>query len=144
MRNELFNQCIQSIQHGKNITHAQIAAKRQLREELEVEMEKYLARGGQIKQAVTQFKPKPTRTVVRSKKDAYASSMQELRILNWCNAGDIKRPRRTALAELSGVPLSRIRSCITSGNRSRITKAEYAKFSALIPVIEANEKGVKA
>lgn len=48
MRNELFNQCIQSIQHGKNITHAQIAAKRQLREELEAEMEKFLAKGGEI------------------------------------------------------------------------------------------------
>lgn len=54
--NEAFNQRIWSVQVGKNATHAQIIAKRQLREELETEMEKYLARGGQIKQAVnTQF-----------------------------------------------------------------------------------------
>lgn len=54
--NEIFNQRIQSVQFGKNTTHAHIVAKRQLREELETEMEKYLARGGQIKQAVnTQY-----------------------------------------------------------------------------------------
>lgn len=59
MRSELFNQRIQSVQIGKDITHAQIAAKRQLREELEAEMEKFLARGGQIKQAVnTQYQVK--------------------------------------------------------------------------------------
>ena len=49
--NEILNQRIQSVRAGKDITHAQIVAKRNLREELEAEMEKYLARGGQIKQA---------------------------------------------------------------------------------------------
>ncbi len=48
--NEILNQRIESVQAGRNITHAQIEAKRSLREELETEMEKYLARGGQIKQ----------------------------------------------------------------------------------------------
>ncbi|MFC2994695.1 hypothetical protein ACFODO_05275 [Acinetobacter sichuanensis] len=52
--NEIFNQRIQSVQFGKNMTHAHIVAKRELREELEAEMEKYLARGGQIKQASNQ------------------------------------------------------------------------------------------
>ena len=49
--NEILNQRIQAVQIGKDITYAQLIAKRNLREELETEMEKYLARGGQIKQA---------------------------------------------------------------------------------------------
>ena len=57
--NEILNQRIESVRMGKDITHAQIVAKRQLREDLEAEMEKYLARGGRIKQAVnTQFQVK--------------------------------------------------------------------------------------
>lgn len=49
--NEITQQRIESVQAGRNITHAQIVAKRNLRKELEVEMEKFLARGGEIKQA---------------------------------------------------------------------------------------------
>lgn len=52
--NEILNQRIQSVQAGKDLTHAQIVAKRNLREELEAEMEKFLAQGGEIKQAVNQ------------------------------------------------------------------------------------------
>lgn len=47
--NEVFNQRIQAVQFGKNTTQAHIVAKRQLREELETEMEKYLAKGGEVK-----------------------------------------------------------------------------------------------
>ena len=46
--NEAFNQRIWSVQVGKNATHAQIIAKRRLREELETEMEKFLAKGGEV------------------------------------------------------------------------------------------------
>ena len=52
----------------------------------------------------------------------------------------LRKPRRTALAELSGISLGRIRSCITSGIRTRLTLAEYKKFAALMPVIEEMEK----
>ena len=48
--NEIIQQRIESVQAGKDITYAQLIAKRNLREDLETEMEKYLARGGQIKQ----------------------------------------------------------------------------------------------
>jgi hypothetical protein len=51
--NEILQQRIESVQAGRNITHAQTAAKRNLRKELETEMEKFLARGGEIKQAET-------------------------------------------------------------------------------------------
>lgn len=50
--NEILNQRIQAVRSGKDITHAQIVAKRNLREELETEMENFLARGGVVKQAV--------------------------------------------------------------------------------------------
>ena len=49
--NEILNQRIQSVRAGKDITHAQQVAKRHLREDLETEMEKFLARGGVVKQA---------------------------------------------------------------------------------------------
>ena len=49
--NDILYHRIQAVQIGKDITYAQLIAKRNLREELETEMEKYLARGGQIKQA---------------------------------------------------------------------------------------------
>lgn len=51
--NEILQQRIESVQAGRNITHAQSVAKRNLRKELETEMEKFLARGGEIKQAET-------------------------------------------------------------------------------------------
>lgn len=52
--NEILNQRIQSVQAGKDITHAQIVAKRNLREELDTALTEYLANGGVIKQAQNQ------------------------------------------------------------------------------------------
>lgn len=40
---EIFQQRIESVQLGKNITHAQIIAKQNLREQLEIDMAKFLA-----------------------------------------------------------------------------------------------------
>lgn len=45
--NELLQQRIESVQAGRNITHAQIEAKRSLREQLERDVESFLARGGE-------------------------------------------------------------------------------------------------
>jgi len=45
--NELLQQRIESVQAGKNITHAQIEAKRSLREQLERDVENFLAGGGE-------------------------------------------------------------------------------------------------
>ena len=44
--NEILQQRIESVQAGKNITHAQIEAKRSLREQLERDVENFLAEGG--------------------------------------------------------------------------------------------------
>ena len=45
--NENLQQRIESVQAGKNITHAQIEAKRSLREQLERDVENFLAGGGE-------------------------------------------------------------------------------------------------
>ena len=45
--NEIPQQRIESVQAGKNITHAQIEAKRSLREQLERDVENFLAGGGE-------------------------------------------------------------------------------------------------
>lgn len=48
--NEILQQRIESVQAGKNITHAQIEAKRSLREQLENDVEAFLKNGGVIEQ----------------------------------------------------------------------------------------------
>ena len=43
--NEILQQRIASVQVGKNITHAQIMAKQNLREQLDRDLEEFLAKG---------------------------------------------------------------------------------------------------
>ena len=46
--NEILQQRIESVQAGKNITHAQIEAKRSLREQLDSDLEAFLKNGGKV------------------------------------------------------------------------------------------------
>jgi len=46
--NEILQQRIESVQAGKNITHAQIKAKRSLREQLDSDLEAFLINGGKV------------------------------------------------------------------------------------------------
>ena len=46
--NEITQQRIESVQAGRNITHAQIVAKRNLREQLDSDLEAFLKSGGKI------------------------------------------------------------------------------------------------
>lgn len=46
--NEILQQRIESVRAGKNITHAQIEAKRSLREQLDSDLEAYLKNGGKV------------------------------------------------------------------------------------------------
>ena len=48
--NEILQQRIASVQVGKNITHAQSMAKQNLREQLERDLEEYLAKGAAVKE----------------------------------------------------------------------------------------------
>ena len=53
--NEILQQGIESVQAGKNITHAQIEAKRSLREQLERDVEAFLKNGGTVEQLAQGF-----------------------------------------------------------------------------------------
>ena len=46
--NEIIQQRIESVQAGRNITHAQIEAKRSLREQLDSDLEAFLKNGGKV------------------------------------------------------------------------------------------------
>ncbi|WP_257224600.1 hypothetical protein [Acinetobacter sp. YH16055] len=48
--NELLQQRIESVQAGRNITHAQLEAKRSLREQLDSDLEAFLKNGGAVEQ----------------------------------------------------------------------------------------------
>lgn len=48
--NELLQQRIESVQAGRNITHAQLEAKRSLREKLNSDLEAFLKNGGAVEQ----------------------------------------------------------------------------------------------
>ncbi len=74
--NEILEQRINSIQMGKNATHAQIEAKRSLRDQLEHDLEKFFARGGEVKKldrGFTHFKngilPAGAPNAVRGERD---------------------------------------------------------------------------
>ena len=53
--NEIFQQRIESVQAGKDITHAQISAKRSLREQLEKDMAEFAEKGGKVHELATGF-----------------------------------------------------------------------------------------
>ena len=53
--NEILQQRIESVQAGKDLTHAQISAKRSLREQLEKDMAEFAEKGGKVHQLATGF-----------------------------------------------------------------------------------------
>lgn len=53
--NEIFQQRIESVRAGKDLTHAQISAKRSLREQLEKDMAEFAEKGGKVHQLATGF-----------------------------------------------------------------------------------------
>ncbi|GEM_PF-3236395 len=74
--NEILEQRITSIQMGKNVTHAQMEAKRSLRDQLERDLEEFFTRGGEVKKldrGFTHFKngilPAGAANAVRSEQD---------------------------------------------------------------------------
>ena len=69
MRTEIFNERITAAQGAKHVTHANSAAKKSLREQLENDVEKFLRQGGSINTlSGIDFKPKqPSKCVERIK-----------------------------------------------------------------------------
>ena len=53
--NEIFQQRIESVQAGKDLTHAQAVAKRSLREQLEKDMAEFAQKGGKVHELATGF-----------------------------------------------------------------------------------------
>lgn len=53
--NEIFQQRIEAVQAGKDLTHAQISAKRSLREQLEKDMAEFAEKGGKVHQLAIGF-----------------------------------------------------------------------------------------
>ncbi len=53
--NEILQQRIESVQAGKNITHAQMEAKRSLREQLDSDLEAFLKNGGKVANSTTRL-----------------------------------------------------------------------------------------
>ena len=53
--NEIFQQRIESVRAGKDLTHAQISAKRSLREQLEKDMAEFAEKDGKVQELATGF-----------------------------------------------------------------------------------------
>ena len=92
--NEILNQRIQSVRAGKDITHAQQVAKRHLREDLETEMEKFLANGGEPKtlergQCMTFRSPCFDKS--KSELQALAKQFKRKTFAYWCDSHGISQ-----------------------------------------------------
>lgn len=53
--NEILQKRIEAVQAGKDLTHAQISAKRSLREQLEKDMAEFAEKGGKVQELATGF-----------------------------------------------------------------------------------------
>lgn len=80
--NEILQQRIESVQAGKNITHAQIEAKRSLREQLENDVEAFLKNGGKVETLpqgysgeFSQFNGRPVGGAQKSMRNVMAASV---------------------------------------------------------------------
>lgn len=158
--NEIFQQRIESVQAGKNITHAQIEAKRSLREQLENDVEAFLKNGGKVETLPQGFsgeynkgwnnsKPKAQKTMrevmansvvqthkkrARQKEDQ--ASIADIKVLSeWCKA---RKGRGGELCEHIGVAHGFI-SQITNQVRP-CSKDRYEQIRLAMKAIEQREQ----
>lgn len=80
--NEIFQQRIEAVQIAKNITHAQIEAKRSLREQLDSDLEAFLKNGGKVETLpqgysgeFSQFNGRPVGGAQKSMRNVMAASV---------------------------------------------------------------------
>ena len=158
--NEILQQRIESVQAGKNITHAQIEAKRNLREQLERDVEAFLKKGGAVEQLPQGFsgecskgwngsKPKSQKTMrevmansvaqtdkkrARQKEDQ--TSIADIKALSeWCKA---RKGRSGELCKHVGVAHGFI-SQITNQVRP-CSKERYEQIKLAMKAIEQWEQ----
>ena len=138
--NELLQQRIEAVQIGRHNTFIAMEQKKSLRDELESELERFLANGGVVTTLKgTEFKERPPR-VVHGEGSIYASRQEFLRILRWTQ-DDYAAQRRTTLSVVTGIALKRVRSVITTNARgAKMHKQEYEAFKAAMPIIEEMER----
>lgn len=136
---EEFNELVKKQSAAMKST-APATAKEKLRKQLNRDVKKFLKNGGQVEQLPgTEFKPRPRRSTVEAP-SSYATSLQVNRLIKWCNSSATPKPRRTYLAELTGIPLYRIRGSITTSKRGvRLTKDEHQKIMAVMAQVEELE-----
>ena len=158
--NELLQQRIESVQAGKNITHAQIEAKRSLREQLDSDLEAFLKNGGAVEQLPQGFsgecskawngsKPKSQKTMrevmasavseahkkrARQKEDQ--ATLAEIKALDqWCKerkgrGGDLCRELKMAHSFISQIT-RHVRPC---------SKERYEQIKLAMKAIEKWEQ----
>ena len=158
--NELLQQRIESVQAGKNITHAQIEAKRSLREQLDNDLEAFLKNGGAVEQLPQGFsgecskgwsgsKPKSQKTMrqvmansvaqtdkkrARQKEDQ--ATLAEIKALDrWCKE---RKGRGGELCKHVGVAHGFI-SQITNQVRP-CSKERYEQIKLAMKAIEQRER----
>ena len=158
--NEILQQRIESVQAGKNITHAQIEAKRSLREQLDSDLEAFLKNGGAVEQLAQGFsgecskgwngsKPKSQKTMrevmansvaqtdkkrARQKEDQ--TPIADIKALSeWCKA---RKGRSGELCKHVGVAHGFI-SQITNQVRP-CSKERYEQIKLAMEVIEQREQ----
>ncbi|WP_257227161.1 hypothetical protein [Acinetobacter sp. YH12069] len=158
--NELLQQRIESVQAGRNITHAQLEAKRSLREQLDSDLEAFLKNGGAVEQLPQGFsgecskgwngsKPKSQKTMrqvmansvvqtdkkrARQKEDQAA--LAEIKVLSeWCKA---RKGRGGELCKHIGVAHGFI-SQITNQVRP-CSKERYEQIKLAMKTIEQREQ----
>ena len=139
--NEILQQRIESVQAGKNITHAQIEAKRSLREQLDSDLEAFLKNGGTVEQLPQCFsgecskgwngsKPKSQKTM----REVMASAVAQARALSsnpsviaWREAKEkgLKHFNGTACTTCgSTLRYTSTRSCFSCNKASSLRRAE--------------------
>ncbi|ENU99636.1 hypothetical protein [Acinetobacter variabilis] len=117
---------------------AVLAEKEKLRNEIESELEKFLANGVEIKQLKgTEIKPLPPRSTAES--NNYASVMQIGALIDWCKKGHPRRSRRLAIVERTGLHKGRVLQCLTPNSSTQLTRREYAQIKAVLKDIEDAE-----
>ena len=158
--NELPQRRIESVRAGKNITHAQIEAKRSLREQLDSDLEAFLKNGGAVEQLPQGFsgecskewngsKPKPQKTMrevmansvaqtdkkrARQKEDQ--TPIADIKALSeWCKA---RKGRSGELCKHVGVAHGFI-SQITNQVRP-CSKDRYEQIKLAMKAIEQREQ----
>ena len=158
--NELLQQRIESVQAGRNITHAQLEAKRSLREQLDSDLEAFLSNGGAIEQLPQGFsgeynkgwnnsKPKSQKTMCEVMASAVAqthkkrarqkedqASIADIKVLSeWCKA---RKGRGGELCKHIGVAHGFI-SQITNQVRP-CSKERYEQIKLAMKAIEQREQ----